>query len=147
MKCPACFQELTELQVGAVAVDVCHGGCGGIWFDAFELQRVDEQHEAAGEHLLNIPRDPNRPVDPARKRDCPRCTGVRLMRHRFNPKSTVEVDHCPSCGGYWLDSGELEKIQKENETARTRHSAQKVSVSMEVIRYLFRIQTGQQTQK
>ena len=147
MNCPACFHKLTEVQVGAVAVDVCHGGCGGLWFDAFELQRVDEEHEAAGEHLLNIPRDPARRIDPDCKRDCPRCASIKLMRHRFNPKSSVEVDHCPNCSGYWLDSGELEKIRKENESARTRPSAQKVSVSMEVIRYLYRIQTGQQTQK
>ena len=145
MKCPACFHELSEVQVGAMAVDVCDGGCGGIWFDAFELQRVDEEHEVAGEHLLNIQRDPNMRVDPARKRDCPRCPGIKLMRHRFNPKSSVEVDHCPNCSGYWLDSGELEKVRKENETARTNQAAQKVSVSMEVIRYLYRIQTGQQT--
>ena len=36
MKCPACFNELTELQVGNLTVDACQGGCGGIWFDAFE---------------------------------------------------------------------------------------------------------------
>ena len=147
MKCPACFHELTEVQVGAVAVDVCHGGCGGTWFDAFELQRVDEAREAAGEHLLNIPRDPNLQLDFARKRDCPRCAGIKLMRHRFNPKSTVEVDHCPNCGGYWLDSGELEKIRNENQTASAGMSGRKSSMSIEVIRYLYRIKTGQQIQK
>ena len=45
MKCPACFNELTEMQVGSVKVDVCEGGCGGIWLDAFELQRVDDEEE------------------------------------------------------------------------------------------------------
>ena len=49
MKCPACDRELTETQVGAVAVDICQGGCGGVWFDAFELQRVDEQIMPASE--------------------------------------------------------------------------------------------------
>ena len=48
MKCPACFNQLTEMQVGSLVVDVCDGGCGGIWFDAFELQQVDEEDEAAG---------------------------------------------------------------------------------------------------
>src|ERR1044071_6617213 len=41
MQCPACFNELSPFHVGSVAVDVCQGSCGGIWFDAFELQRVD----------------------------------------------------------------------------------------------------------
>ena len=83
MKCPACFNELTELQVGSLFVDACQGGCGGIWFDAFELQRVDEESEEAGERLLEIRRDARVMVDPARKRECPRCAGVKLKRHRM----------------------------------------------------------------
>ena len=52
MQCPACYNQLSPFQVGNVTVDVCQGGCGGIWFDAFELQRVDDQAEAAGEAML-----------------------------------------------------------------------------------------------
>ena len=68
MRCPACFNELTQTQVGSLRVDVCQGGCGGIWFDAFELQRVDEEEEAAGEPLLQIERDPKSKWIPQRKR-------------------------------------------------------------------------------
>lgn len=25
-------------------------------------------------------------------------------------RSGIEIDHCPSCGGVWLDRGELDKI-------------------------------------
>ena len=146
MNCPACSQELTETQVGAVVVDVCHGGCGGIWFDLFELQRVDEQHEAAGEPLLNIPRDPALQVDFSRKRACPRCEGIKLKRHFFSAKRRVEVDHCPNCGGYWLDAGELEKIREEKTAHAGAKPAQRGSVSVEVIRYLYRVQIGQREQ-
>src|SRR5213079_219364 len=98
MKCPACFNELSKMQVGNVEVDVCHGGCGGVWFDAFELQRVDEETEA-GEPLLHIPRDPKVVVDSARKRECPVCSGMKLMRRFFSPKRQVEIDECPNCAG------------------------------------------------
>lgn len=141
MNCPACSNNLTETQVGAVVVDVCRGGCGGIWFDVFELQRVDEEHEAAGEPLLNIPRDPHLRVDFARKRACPRCEGIKLKRHFFSAKRRVEVDHCPSCGGYWLDAGELERIREEK-SAVAAQSTMGRSVSAEVIRYLYQIQGG-----
>ena len=140
MKCPACFNELTEVQVGAVKVDICHDGCGGIWFDAFELQRVDEQHEAAGDHLIHIQRDPKVIVDPSRKRACPRCEGVKLKRHLFSPKSKVEVDHCPNCAGYWLDAGELEKIRLEQRPAAGVKAGPKGQMTTEVIRYLYRMQ-------
>ena len=141
MKCPGCFNELTSLQVGNLTVDVCNGGCGGIWFDAFELQRVDEVQEVAGERLLEIRRDERIRVDANRKRDCPRCEGegIKLKRHFFSAKRRVEVDQCPNCGGYWLDAGELALIRAENATSAAA-AAGESSISAEVIRYLYRLQ-------
>ena len=141
MICPACFNPLTETQLGAVAVDVCQGGCGGIWFDAFELQRVPEDAGAAGERLLKIPHNPALQVDLARKRDCPRCDGIKLQRHFFSPKRRVEVDQCPNCGGYWLDAGELEKIHAEKQAGKSTAPVRGTYVTMEVVRYLYQVQT------
>ena len=138
MNCPACDYQLTELTFGGVTVDACHGGCGGIWFDAFELQRVDEHREVPGEHLLRVQHDPNRKVDPARKRDCPRCDGVKLKRHFFSARKQVEVDHCPNCGGYWLDAGELEKIRAEKDFEAKTAPLRETSLSMDTIRQLYR---------
>ena len=41
MKCPACENELTDKDVGGVTVDICNGGCGGLWFDNFEFKKFD----------------------------------------------------------------------------------------------------------
>ena len=139
MKCPACDCELAALQVGAVVVDACQGGCGGVWFDAFELKKVDEQHEAAGEHLTKIERDPNLRVDAARKRDCPQCEGIKLKRHLFSRTSRVEMDHCPNCAGYWLDAVELEKIRAEQHPHAAPGAVTQPQMSMEVIRYMYRL--------
>ncbi len=141
MKCPACFNELTQLQVGNLTVDACQGGCGGIWFDAFEMERVDEEQEAAGEPLLNIRRDERLVVDPTRKRECPRCAGIKLHRHFFSAKRRVEVDQCPNCGGYWLDAGELAMIRAEKSQAVTPNPVGQSGVSSNVIRYLYRLKT------
>ena len=140
MKCPACFNELTQFQVGNLTVDVCQGGCGGIWFDAFELQRVDEEQEEAGERLVNIQRDERIRVDPTRKRECPRCEGIKLQRHFFSAKRRVEVDQCPNCGGYWLDAGELAQIRAERSGADAEQAAEH-NISADVIRYLYKLQT------
>ena len=141
MRCPACLKELTQIQVGSLAVDVCQGGCGGIWFDAFELQRVDEEKEAAGDRLVDIQRDPNVKMDPARKRECPRCVGIKLKRHFFSAKRRVEVDQCPNCSGYWLDAGELAQIRAERSHAADPGKAGQSNISADVIRYLYRLQT------
>ncbi len=52
MRCPACRRGLSETVVAQVRVDVCRGGCGDIWFDHLELQRLDDPAEKPGEALL-----------------------------------------------------------------------------------------------
>ena len=141
MKCPACFNELTELHVGGPTVDACRGGCGGIWFDAFEMQKADEERETTGNALLEIPRDERLVVDSSRKRECPRCAGVKLYRHFYSAKRQVVVDECPNCGGYWLDAGELALIRAEKSQAATADQSGQGSVSKDVIRYLYRLRT------
>ena len=142
MKCPACFNQLKQMQVGTLVVDVCDGGCGGVWFDAFELQRVDEEPEVAGDRLLEIRRDERIKVDPLRKRECPRCEGIKLKRHFSSATRNVEVDECPNCGGYWLDAGELARIREEKTVDKTTEEAQRNSVSGATIRYLYSLQSA-----
>ncbi len=113
MECPACGRDLVEHTVGGLTVDICRGGCGGIWFDQLELRKVDEAHEALGEPLLSIERDPALQVDHERRRSCPRCEGQIMMRHFFDITRSVEVDECPRCAGFWLDAGELGAIRDE----------------------------------
>ncbi len=142
MKCPACFNELTQTQVGSLVVDVCQGGCGGIWFDAFELERVDEEAESAGEPLLHIQRDDTIVVDTTRKRACPRCAEIKLHRHYFSAQRRVQVDQCPNCGGYWLDAGELAEIRAERAESTRAEQMRQGAVSPETIRYLYRLRSG-----
>ncbi|HWW02789.1 MAG TPA: zf-TFIIB domain-containing protein [Candidatus Acidoferrum sp.] len=139
MRCPACFHELTLIQVGSLAVDVCQGGCGGIWFDAFELQRVDEETEMAGEPLLHIQHDARLVVDRTRKRECPRCEGVKLHRHFFSAKRRIEIDECPNCAGYWLDAGELAQVRAEKAETASHEQLRPSQLSGEAIRYLYRL--------
>jgi hypothetical protein len=122
MNCPACRNYLEQIVVEDITLDVCEGGCGGIWFDNYELKKFDEPHEPAGE-ALNIKRDDNLPVDHSPQRPCPKCDGVIMMRHFFSVKYDVEVDECGQCGGIWLDYGELEKIRGLFETEADRIQA------------------------
>lgn len=143
LSCPACDRKLSRLTVGSVTVDVCWKGCGGIWFDNFELDQVDEPHEKEGEALLHVEIEPSIEVDFSRRRKCPVCEDSKLMRHFFSDKRRVEVDHCPACGGYWLDEGELRKIRAEvaGDQAREKRKQQPYLNSV-VIRYLYEAQSN-----
>jgi len=150
MNCPVCFNPLSSTTIGKLTVDVCRGGCGGIWFDAFELQQVDEPQESTGAWLVDIERDPQIHVDTIRKRACPRCQGVKLKRRYFSPKRQFEIDECPGCGGYWLDAGELEKIRDEMDESARRKEAQalgRIQVSGSVLRYIYQLRTEADAQR
>ncbi len=123
MKCPACSNVLQEMTVGDVTVDVCKGGCAGIWFDQFELKKFDEPHESTGQALLDVERDESIVIDRTKRLKCPKCDDVVMMRHFFSVKKQVEVDECPGCGGFWLDAGELRKIRTLFDTEEQRHQA------------------------
>jgi len=123
MNCPACGRELTEMAAGELTVDVCKGGCGGVWFDRFELQKVDDRPETAAPELLDVPRDPSVRVDASKRRKCPKCDDVVMMRHFFGVRKEVEVDECPGCAGFWLDHGELNRVREQFESAQDREQA------------------------
>jgi hypothetical protein len=122
--CPTCGRTLGQKTVGGLRVDVCEGGCGGIWFDQFELKKVDEPDESAGEALLDVERDPSLSVDLDARRTCPKCTdGVVMMRHYTSVKRRVTIDECPECAGIWLDAGELGAIRSEFPSDEERQKA------------------------
>jgi Zn-finger nucleic acid-binding protein len=123
MICPACGNRLTEMEAGDVKVDVCAGGCGGTWFDNFELEKMDEPHESAGEALLDVPRDQTVRVDHEQRRSCPHCDDMVMMRHFVSVKMEVVVDECPACGGHWVDFGELAKIRGQFSSEADREAA------------------------
>lgn len=97
MKCPACDCQMEEVVIDDIAVDVCKQGCGGLWFDRFELRKVDEPHESAGEKLMQVKREVSIDIDPSQRRKCPKCEDMTMMRHFFSVKAQVEVDECPGC--------------------------------------------------
>jgi Zn-finger nucleic acid-binding protein len=124
MICPACGNTLEEVDLGGLCVDVCRNGCGGIWFDNFELQKVDESHESLGESLLNIEVGDGIVVDREKKRNCPKCQGIVMLKHFFGVKCEIEIDECGKCGGFFLDSGELSAIRRQFASEDERKAAE-----------------------
>ena len=123
MKCPRTGEPLSKLQLGKLEVDVCPT-CAGVWFDHFELNKVDELHELQGEVLVNyLSEQAHRILNTDVRLKCPRDTDVVMMRRYFSPKGHIEIDECPACGGIWLDAGELEGIRALFASAADRREA------------------------
>ncbi len=123
MNCPACHNTLIPVTVSDIELDVCKGGCGGIWFDQHEFRKFDEPHEAPDIDLLTIPINPAIRVSQGEKRHCPRCSDTAMMKHYSSITHNVEIDTCPRCAGTWLDTGELNSIRTEFTSEAERQSA------------------------
>jgi uncharacterized protein len=108
MNCPKCTMAMTMRHLGPVQIDEC-AGCRGVWFDADELRRAKDYTEPDANWLdFEIwTRSDQVQASKATLR-CPACDGS-LVALRYGD-SHVEVDHCPGCGGTWLDGGEFRKI-------------------------------------
>ena len=115
MICPACKSPLREKGAGGMTLDVCYGGCGGIWFDAHELEQVSPRAAAT---LHTIWTAPVSHVKFTAPRLCPRCPDQPLERRWFSDAKQVEIDECPKCRGIWLDAGEFSRIYEESRHAK-----------------------------
>ena len=115
MKCPACKNTLREKSAGDITLDMCYGGCGGIWFDASELERVNARAATTLHSIWQIPVSNVKLTEP---RPCPRCPDLILERKWFSELKQVEIDQCARCGGIWLDAGEFSRIYEEMKGAK-----------------------------
>lgn len=115
MKCPACKSPLREKGAGGLILDVCYGGCGGIWFDARELEGISAKAATTLHTIWQVPVSNVKLTDP---RMCPRCPEQILDRKWFSPAEKVEIDQCPKCNGIWLDAGEFSRIYEEIQGAK-----------------------------
>lgn len=123
LKCPRTGTALTKIKVGGISVEFSKA-CGGVFFDNSELQHFNEKDSKRGEvlsaHLRQfIPQS----LDLSQRVKCPKCPSVVMMRRFYSHKSKIELDECPSCGGFWFDYGELEQLRKLYPTKESRRKA------------------------
>ncbi|MFH1490913.1 MAG: zf-TFIIB domain-containing protein, partial [Pseudomonadota bacterium] len=91
-------------------IDVCREGCRGLWFEAFELKKLDKQDGGQGRGLEAALREPLAPEGFERPLRCPRCKGP-MQAHGYRGARDILVDECYKCGGIFLTAGKLGAIR------------------------------------
>lgn len=124
LNCPACHKEMRKVFVPAegINVDICVDGCGGIFFDNREFTKFDEKAENIDEILKAVEGKQFEPVDESLPRTCPVC-GSKMVKNYASANREIQIDECYSCGGKFLDNGELHAIRAEFETEEERSAA------------------------
>ncbi len=114
MLCLNCGSEMTNNRVSTahdqIAYDLCES-CGSLWLDAGELDkmafRVQGSIEASTQEPIAEPEIDLKP--------CPRCDNAHLYRVRFLDVTDIVLRRCRSCSGFWLDGGQLDRLDQELE--------------------------------
>jgi len=127
MDCPKCIgklqkkelkiysaHDIKELQGAATSfkleADQCYV-CGGVWFDKGELAKYKTERltvldsDALGKGL-------DQELD-SKKGKCPRCD-VILKKAPYEKEPSITLDVCEQCGGIWLDSTEIDRVERAN---------------------------------
>jgi len=114
MNCLNCNQEmvnnLVQLKDSQISYDICES-CGSLWLDSGELDKMAFQVDGSIEYCS---KDKAEGIS-EKTRSCPRCEGTELDKVFFLEHSDILLDRCRSCGGFWLDGGELGLINRELE--------------------------------
>ncbi len=114
MECLSCNKEMTNYLVhtflAKLSYDMCEE-CGSFWLDEGELNKL--AYQVTGDiEICSI--EKAKDISQHTKR-CPRCEDIELDKVVFLKISDIILDRCGNCGGYWLDGGELDLVNRELE--------------------------------
>ena len=123
LKCPRDGELLVSQEVSDHPVEACPR-CKGMFLERGELNEVAEPIPGDLE-LSTLDLDTFQHEDRSAVAVCPRCAPIEMKKVEFVGDRGIILDHCTTCGAFWLDDHELETINAEirrlNETAAKVH--------------------------
>jgi len=105
--CPRCSVPLAQIDYAETPLDECPS-CGGVFVDAWILDRLVVARGARISLALALPVRMLHREREVRYLKCPRCA-AQMNRKIFGRSSGVVVDVCKE-DGIWFDSGELASV-------------------------------------
>ena len=123
MICPACKNEMIDIEYDRIELDYCPQ-CRGVWFDADELELL---FEAAGlgeqqSPLMNLMEAETR----EKERKCPICSR-NMKKAAIGHEPQIIIDACRKGDGLWFDGGEVTQLIRQMPSkAEAGDSQQKV---------------------
>jgi Zn-finger nucleic acid-binding protein len=127
-ECHKCWVEMEKKEIEVfgpnIIIDVCPK-CHGIWLDKGELGKVLKDKKLTDYLTKHIGTKSKSPMV------CPRCG----MTMDFEKADDIEVDVCLSCGGVWLDEGELLELKEKSKEGFTGDKMVKMEEMTEERRY------------
>ncbi|CAG1066774.1 hypothetical protein BAC1_02407 [uncultured bacterium] len=137
--CPECGGFLHEVYAAAnygrvLLLDQCKG-CGGVWFDRWELYFVTDKSirdlEAIDAASFAAAVAPH-----AAKGKCPRCEKALAIFTDPNLPKDALIERCPGCNGLWLNRGELGKYAAHRKVFRGERDGEPGAAETSALKHL-----------
>ncbi len=109
MNCPRCKNTLIILELENIETDYCNK-CGGIWFDAGELELLSNNIKTVENLLKYFTKDATIKEKSIR---CPICN-KRMDKVYVDKDKKIIIDECPDGHGLWFDNGEILNLINAN---------------------------------
>lgn len=139
LTCPGCGGALAEVYAEAnygrvLLLDQCRG-CGGVWFDRWELYFLRESSartlEAVDVRSLLSENPPK-----AGGNACPKCSTALLPFIDPGLPKDATIRRCQGCGGVWLNRGDLGRYAAHKAALTGRPASGTDGKEVEVLRRL-----------
>jgi len=106
MRCPKCYSVMEQVRYHGIEVDRCRA-CSGIWFDAGEMEVLNNRQAAAAIDTGSA--DEGKVFNVIDQYRCPRCGGA--MERRVDPRQRhIWYETCMDCAGSFFDAGEFRDL-------------------------------------
>ncbi|MBI1910653.1 MAG: zf-TFIIB domain-containing protein [Deltaproteobacteria bacterium] len=139
LRCPGCGNGLEDAYAEAnygrvLLLDQC-AGCGGVWFDKWELYFVKE-HSLEALHAIDLKTFSAPNPESKGNNHCPRCE--RELKDFTDPMlpPDASIKRCDACSGLWLNRGELSKYANHKKKIRGSISQMPPAAKIETLRHL-----------
>ncbi|MCK4796693.1 MAG: zf-TFIIB domain-containing protein [Spirochaetes bacterium] len=108
MKCQVCNGLITPIKTNNIEILQCEK-CKGFWVHMGDLNNLIK-HQSGDIEFSSIDHHMHKDTHGIMK--CYFCEDSGMIKVNFIEYSDIILDYCEICGAFWIDAGELEKMQK-----------------------------------
>jgi len=106
--------DIEELKGAGISqsleIDQCFV-CGGVWFDKGELDKYTTEKITIID-ASSVGAALDKEMD-TKEGKCPKCL-VAMKKVPYEKEPSITLDVCEKCGGIWLDSTEIDRVERAN---------------------------------
>lgn len=107
MKCQICNNTITPVKKDDLEMLQCET-CNGFWIKKGSLNKLIK-HRAGDVEFSSIDHHMHHDTHGIMK--CVYCDDQAMIKVNFIEYSDIILDYCEECGAFWIDNGELDKMQ------------------------------------